>query len=139
MGKAFAKVVKDYVNEAGVPATQLGIFAGLTTTAPTNWKRGTALPAYSNLMRLTMRVESPEWKQRFLDAWKQDSTPPEVWRELVALRDGDRSSLPGQIPALETEDQRGALRVLLQMIAGTPEMLDPLIATAKVIRKAKEG
>jgi hypothetical protein len=48
-------------------------------------------------------------------------------------------ALPSQLPALETEDQRGALRTLLQMIDGSPWLLDGLIGAAKALKKAREA
>jgi hypothetical protein len=84
----------------------------------------------------------PPWKDRLYDAWEFDHRHMERIRARRAVKEAEvlrASALPHQLPALETEDERQALWLLLELISGSPWLLDPLLASAKALRKAKEA
>lgn len=152
MGKAFAKAVKDYINSTDATAAQLGLDAGLTATAATNWKNGTALPERASLDRLLSKIENKEWHQRILDAWREDQTLPEVWRDFMNLRELNEDAAEEESQAegppydllrtawkkADSKDRRSALSHVIRLVAEHPERLRRLVDVAKLVLEPGE-
>lgn len=122
MGEKFRKVVLDFVQDAGIAARQLSLWAGLTDTAVRQWKAGRATPDPENFERMLGRIPD-DWRFRFRAAWDEDRTEPHLWRELQTLRakSGDAAltdaAAEAQAIAVElSEEERKAFAGLLATV-----------------------
>lgn len=117
----------------GESITDFAAKCGVSQTDMTKYRQGALpLPATMKRMKATAFL-APHARE--LD--RRAKARASQQREEAQRR--AEESLPDLLPSLETEDERTTLRLLLQMIDGSPWLLDPLFVAAKALRKAKEG